>query len=60
MRGEDEKHATDTKTKGVVGHMGKITPIAPKPRKTKPMLGIKHFLKRKISLLSLMPIKTHY
>lgn len=50
MRGVDEKHATDTITKGVVGQRGRTTPIAPNPRKTKPIPGANIFLKRNISL----------
>jgi hypothetical protein len=36
MPGADEKHATETNTKGVVGHTGSKIPIAPRPKKTNP------------------------
>ena len=36
MRGAEEKHATETKTKGVVGQTGNNIPIAPNPRNTNP------------------------
>ncbi len=34
--GVDEKQATETKTKGVVGQTGKNKPMIPKPRNIKP------------------------
>lgn len=37
MCGVDEKQATETKTKGVVGQTGKNRPITPSPRKINPM-----------------------
>lgn len=37
MCGVDEKKATETKTKGVVGQTGKNKPIKPNPRKINPM-----------------------
>lgn len=32
MFGDDEKQATETSTKGVVGHTGKTIPIIPNPK----------------------------
>ena len=34
--GDEEKHAKEAKTKGVVGQMGKIRPTAPSPSNEKP------------------------
>ena len=36
MRGAEEKQATDTNTKGVVGQTGNSKPIAPNPRNINP------------------------
>lgn len=36
MRGVEEKQPTDTKTKGVVGHIGKKRPINAINKNTKP------------------------
>lgn len=36
IRGSDEKHAAETRTKGVVGHTGNNRPIAPSPRNKNP------------------------
>lgn len=34
--GDDEKHATETNTKGVVGQTGKNTPMRPSPKNMYP------------------------
>ncbi len=37
MCGAEEKHAAETKTKGVVGQTGNSKPIAPRARNKKPI-----------------------
>lgn len=57
IRGEDEKHATDANTNGVVGHSGITTPIAPNANNMKPAPGTITFLKRKQIPLSHLTIR---
>lgn len=47
--GADEKHANETNTKGVVGHIGNNNPTAPRPRNEKPSPVRRNVLMRNVS-----------
>lgn len=47
--GVEEKHAADTNTNGVVGHIGRNKPMAPNPKKINPKIEIKIILTFKLS-----------
>ena len=51
--GDEEKHAKEANTKGVVGQTGKISPTAPNPRNENPRLVRINDLIRKMKPRSL-------